>query len=318
MASSIPSSGGVYHYATVTAGPEWGLVAGYASGMLSWGGWIIVQLWAIYHPEYVSEAWHVYVCYLVLVWSTACICIFANRLIPTLQNVCLVLVIGGLFVTVAVLAALPKKHATSSITHMAEELPNPRRQLPIGIAAQILLGAFTSFTFAVALMYSIQDLDALLASTANFPLATVYIQATNGNTAATTGLLCIVLFAIYITLIGCHCGRSWFALSRDGATPFADVFGRASARYSCPIPATIFCAFVMTCLGAIQLGSKTAFTDLVGAFILLTTVSYAIPTFAHVVSGRNSLPMGYFWMGQLPGYFVNIASLVLTAFFFVM
>lgn len=37
-----------------------------------------------------------------------------------------------------------------SITHMAEELPNPRKQLPIGIAAQILLGTFSEhLTFGV-------------------------------------------------------------------------------------------------------------------------------------------------------------------------
>lgn len=39
-------------------------------------------------------------------------------------------------------------------------------------------------------------------------------------------------------------------------------------------------AFVITCLGAIQLGSKTAFTDLVGSFILLTTVSYGARSIA--------------------------------------
>ncbi|KAL8278468.1 hypothetical protein RQP46_009158 [Phenoliferia psychrophenolica] len=367
MASSIPSSGGVYHYATVTAGPKWGLVAGYFTGLLSWGGWImnscaiaqipsnvLVQLWALHHPDYVSESWHVYVCYIIVTWSTAGICIFGNRLIPTLQHIGLFLVTAGLVVTVAVLAALPKTHATSSfvwkdfenqtgyesngvafltgvlngafvigtpdsITHMAEELPNPRKQLPIAIAAQIVLGTLSSFVFGIALMYGISDLEAILSSVANFPLAVVYSQATNANVAATTGLLVIVLLAIYITMIGCHvtCGRSWFALSRDGATPFSKVFGRASTKLSCPVESTVFCAFVITCLGAIQLGSTTAFTDLVGSFILLTTVSYAIPTVAHVFSGRTRLPIGYFWMGRM-GFVINIASVLLTAFFFVM
>lgn len=63
LASSIPSSGGgafllcrascwaltfhstsVYHYATVTAGPKWGLTAGFFAGMLSWGGWMCVAV----------------------------------------------------------------------------------------------------------------------------------------------------------------------------------------------------------------------------------------------------------------------------------
>ena len=35
-------------------------------------------------------------------------------MIPTLQNICLFLVVFGLVITVAVLAAMPKTHATSS------------------------------------------------------------------------------------------------------------------------------------------------------------------------------------------------------------
>lgn len=367
LASAIPSSGGVYHYATVTAGRRRGLPCGFYAGMLSWGGWImnscaiaqipsnvIIQIWSLHHPEYVSQAWHVFVVYIMITWSTCAICIFGNRFLPMLQKLCLFLVVAGFVITVVVLAAMPKVHATNdfvwkdfendtgyqsngvafltgvlngafvigtpdSITHMAEELPNPRVQLPIGIAAQIILGTFTSFFFAVALMYAISDLPAILSSTANFPLAVVYNQATNGNVAATTGLLCIVLLAIYITMIGCHItvGRSWWTLSRDGATPVSGFFGQASTRWSCPIQSTVFCACIITCLGAIQLGSKTAFTDLVGAFILLTTVSYAIPTLAHVITRRKTTPIGPFWMGKY-GWAVNISSVVLTAFFFVM
>lgn len=117
--------------------------------------------------------------------------------------------------------------------------------------------------------------------------------------------------------------------------------------FYCPVPFCSSCythstACIITCLGAIQLGSKTAFTDLVGAFILLTTVSYgklipvsvckarrsalslfrgprhsAIPTLAHVITRRKTTPIGPFWMGKY-GWAVNISSVVLTAFFFVM
>ncbi|KAM0750325.1 choline transport protein [Meredithblackwellia eburnea MCA 4105] len=378
MASSIPSSGGVYHYAFAIATPRFRRAAGYYAGLLSYGGWImnscaiaqipsnvIIQIWSFHHPDYVSQAWHTYVVYLMITWSSCFLCIFGNRLLPALQNLGLFLVLGGLLITICVLAAMPKVHATSafvwknfvnatgyqsngvafltgvlngafvigtpdSITHMAEELPFPRTQLPIGIAAQIILGTISAFAFCVALMYGISDLDSILSSVANFPLGIVYNQATNGSVSATTGLLCIVLLAIldsylfhfhsyaYIeTLAEIQCGRSWWALARDGATPFSRIFSRANSKLSCPVESTLLCGFLVTALGAIQLGSKTAFTDLVGAFILLTTISYAIPTTAHLVTGRQRAPKGPFWMGRF-GFAVNLISVLLTAFFVVM
>ena len=88
--------------------------------------------------------------------------------------------------TIIVVAALPKQHASNayvwrnwenntgwgggtafligvlngaytigtpdSITHMAEELPNPRRDLPRGIAVQIILGTISASFSAPSLI----------------------------------------------------------------------------------------------------------------------------------------------------------------------
>ena len=76
-------------------------------------------------------------------------------------------------------------------------------------------------------------------------------------------------------------------------------------------------ALLCSALGAIQLGSKTAFTDLVGSFIILTTVSYALAIGPHLFTGRRNVPPGPFWMGSL-GYFVNAVSVLLIVFFNIM
>lgn len=84
---------------------------------------------------------------------------------------------------------------------------------------------------------------------------------------------------------------------------------RAAPLLTTPPPA-ILC----TALGAIQLGSKTAFTDLVGSFIILSTASYALAILPHVLTGRSHVPKGAFWMGGA-GYLVNIVAVVLIMFF---
>ena len=76
-------------------------------------------------------------------------------------------------------------------------------------------------------------------------------------------------------------------------------------------------AFLCTCFGAIQLGSKTAFTDLVGSFIILTTMSYALAIGPHLFTGRKNVPKGPFWMGSA-GYAINAIALLLIVFFNIM
>jgi choline transport protein len=248
LASAIPSSGGVYHWASVTSGPRYGRALGFFNGWINFFGWmfdlssiaqinadVIVQMYAIFHPDFVIEAWHTYVTFILLSLICSSFCIFFNRLIPKLQNVGLVLVLGGFLISIIVVAAMPKQHAKSSfvwkdwknttgwpsglafltgvlngaftigtpdaITHMAEELPNPKTDLPKAVALQISLGGLTAFLFAIAILYGINDFDAVLSSNGSFPLAEVYAQAT-GSKGATFGLLLIISLSLFVCLIG--------------------------------------------------------------------------------------------------------------------
>lgn len=193
----MPTAGGVYHWATVAAGPRWGRFTGFVTGWINFYGWmfdlaalvqicanILVSMYAVYHqgdgtdenPGYVSEAWHVYIAYLLVLWMCGLAIIFANRALPYTQYAGMFFVVVGGIVTVIVIAAMPKQHASNyfvwgsfsennltgwpdglaflmgvlngaftvgtpdAITHMAEELPHPRRDLPKAIGLQIGLG----------------------------------------------------------------------------------------------------------------------------------------------------------------------------------
>ena len=58
-----------------------------------------------------------------------------------------------------------------------------------------------SFLYAIAILYGINDLTAVVGSNGSFPLAVVYSQAT-GNKGATFGLLLIVFLSIMICVLG--------------------------------------------------------------------------------------------------------------------
>ncbi|KAK9427623.1 amino acid permease-domain-containing protein [Lipomyces doorenjongii] len=234
LASSVPSAGGVYHWATICSVPQWGRMVGFFTGWINFVGWMLdlasliqitanitIQMYATYHPEYVQEPWHTYITYILITWLCTAIVIFANLLM-------FFVIVGGI-VTIIVLA-MPKMHASShffwasftennltgwsggvaflcgvlngaftigtpdAITHIAEELPRPTRDLPVAIGLQIGLGFLSLFA---------------------------------------------------------------------------------------------------TGLGAIPLGSSTAFLDLTGSFVILSTVSYAIPFTSNILTGRKYLPQAY-------------------------
>jgi amino acid transporter len=109
-------------------------------------------------------------------------------------------------------------------------------------------------------------------------------------------------------------GRIWWTLARDNATPFSHFFSLVDEKLSCPIPATLLCAILCTGLGAIPLGSKTAFLDLAGSFIILTTTSYALAIGPHLFTKRKNVPPGPFWLGRW-GVPINAAALISIIFF---
>ena len=311
-------------------------------------------MYAVFHPGLTIKPWHVYVAFILITWLCCGVVVFANRLLPRLNQIGLFLIIVGGLVTVIVVAAMPKVHASNSavwgdftqnnaagwsngvtfltgvlngaftigtpdaVTHMSEELPNPSRDMPRAVAAQIILGTLTSFFYAIAILYGITDLTAVVSSNGSFPLAVVYSQAT-GSRGATFGLLLILFLSVMICVLGTFLtvGRIWWALARDNATPFSHLFSQVNETLSCPVPATVLCAILCTAFGAIQLGSKTAFTDLVGSFIILTTVSYALAIGPHLFTGRKNVPIGSFWMGKA-GFAINTIALILIIFFNIM
>lgn len=69
------------------------------------------------------------------------------------------------------------------------------------------------------------------------------------------------------------------------------------------------------CLGAIYVGSATAFNAFVGSFVLLTTAAFFLAILPNVLTKRSRLPPGSFNMGK-SGYVVNaISCLYIVAFF---
>ena len=206
------------------------------------------------------------------------------------------------------------------VSHLAEEIPNPKRNVPLAIAAQMVIGFLTAFSYMIAIFYATTDLDTVL-NASYFPLAQIYYQATGSN-AGTLGLLFIIFVPIFCCCIGTYItsGRCLWTIARDGAVPFSGTFGKSSPRFKNPFNATVFCGVFSTILGAIYVGSYTAFNAFVGSFVVLSTLSYLAAILPFVFTRRfsrvgqapgpfiNSMKPGPYQMPHMLGYTVNIIS----------
>ncbi|TVY46165.1 Choline transport protein, partial [Lachnellula cervina] len=328
--------------------------------MASISAQIATAMYALYHPGFVPERWHIFIAHLLVTWICCCIVLFANRALPMVNTIGLFFILAGVFITIVVCAVLP--HTTGSgyasasfvwadwsnqtgynsngfvflagmlngayavgtpdcVSHLAEEIPNPRRNIPLAIAAQMLIGFFTAFFYMIAIFYAITNLDDVLGAS-YFPLAQIYIQATGGSVPATMGLLILIFVPIFCTCIGTFitAGRCLWTLARDEAVPFPGTLGVISPRFKNPFNATVVCGVFCTILGAIYVGSTTAFSAFVGSFVVLSTLSYLAAILPFIFTKRfsraseapgpfiNSMRPGPYKMGHKVGYAVNIVS----------
>lgn len=122
LASAVPGSGGVYHWAALTAGKKWGPICAWFAGWLNYFAWtfgvsancsiigqIVVYSYGMFHPDVILERWQVFIVYVVVCWFCASIVMFATFALPTITRVGGFLIVGGWFATLLVCVIMPSR-----------------------------------------------------------------------------------------------------------------------------------------------------------------------------------------------------------------
>lgn len=170
----------------------------------------------------------------------------------------------------------------------------------------------------IAIFYSIHDIKAVSNSIYDFPLAEIYHQAT-GSRGGGLGLLIVAFIPTVITCVGCYitAGRTLWTISRDRATPFSRWLSKINSKLHNPFNATFVCGVVITILACIYVGSTTAFNAFIGCYVQLSSLSYFMAIFPHILTRRSTFTPGPFWMHNAIGYVVNILSCIYIIAFIV-
>lgn len=126
LASSMPSAGGVYYWASVLSQNR-GRSAGFFTGYLNACAWLLsassmssmlgneaVAMYLLHSVNVRWHAWQVFVVFQIVNWTCCAIVCFGNRWIPLINRISLTLSMCGLITTVVVLTVMPKKHASNA------------------------------------------------------------------------------------------------------------------------------------------------------------------------------------------------------------
>ncbi|KAJ5711143.1 amino acid transporter [Penicillium malachiteum] len=228
--------------------------ASVASGVAS----ACVGCYAMAHPGLYS--WHTLVAYEV----ANILCFFFNaygRTLSIIGHACLYVSLGSFLVILIAVPAQAQPHKSAEFffasisndtgwksdviaffvglintnwgfscldtaVHLAEEISQPERMIHIAIMGVIVIGFITSFSFILAMLFSIQDYTAFLDS--SVPSLELFRQALLDNTAGAIVLEALTIATGLGCLVSCHtwAARLCWSFSRGRGVPFSNIWGK--------------------------------------------------------------------------------------------
>ncbi|OBT90444.1 hypothetical protein VE02_01221 [Pseudogymnoascus sp. 03VT05] len=205
-----------------------------------------------------------------------------------------------------------------AVTHMAEEIPDPRRNIPKALLATVIVGLCTGLPFMIGVMFCIGNVSSVVGTATGVPSLQLFFNSI-GSTAGAIGLQSLILVVFIGAVYGVHTWQSRMAWSfaRDQGWPFSRTMSKlAPSPMNVPLVAHIWSCLWVAVLGCVYLGSSVAFNSFISGGILLQYISYSICIALLLIYGRDKLAHGPFWLPKW-GLFANIMVLLWTSVTFI-
>ncbi|KAJ3466538.1 hypothetical protein MRS44_004102 [Fusarium solani] len=206
---------------------------------------------------------------------------------------------------------------TDAVIHIAEEVTHPGKRLPQVMNVTMLIGIVTTVPVAIAYMFTIKDMDAVLNSP--LPSMELYYQATGSKVMAT--FLQAWTIAVYYSALPSQwitCGRMTWAFARDKGLPYHEYWTEINKRFQLPLRATILSACFCTIYGLLYIASTAAFNSIITTAVLALNITYCVPQGICATYGRSRLPKRYLNLGNwgyIPNFFAPLWVTIIGTFF---
>ncbi|KAJ5259296.1 Choline transport protein [Penicillium angulare] len=231
LASSMPNAGGQYFWTTQLAPKKYANGLAFLCGWVSWVaaifttassalglGTLLVGVWQLTHPDFVPQAWHSVVGYLVAnLFCSLFNCV--GQLLPTIATVSMYISLVSFLVVLITVPATSGSYSDpkfvfatftnstgwsssrlaflvglinpnwlfvclDAATHMAEEVKSPEKIIPKAIMSTVAVGFITSWVFCLVMFFSITDLEALLTTSTGVPILELFYQSLKSRIGA--------------------------------------------------------------------------------------------------------------------------------------
>ncbi|KAH8587124.1 putative choline and nitrogen mustard permease [Bisporella sp. PMI_857] len=272
-------------------------------------------LWAtiiIANPDFVQHSYHVYLLYL----ATAIFAITLNvplfKGFSFLLRTMAVFVNGGaVFVMAALLARTSEKRSASTVfvdfvditgwdskgfvfllgllpgitatnafdssTHLTDELPDPRKQVPQVMIGTSILGGLSGLPMVIVFLFCITNEENLFAPVGGQPIAQLFLDSIR-SVPITLALMAVyvVVFFVGSASLTTTCSRVLWSLARERHLIMSPWLARTSS-HELPANAIYFTAGVSSLVGLLCLGPTTALNAILGSAAICFFISYMIP-----------------------------------------
>ncbi|OBT51789.1 hypothetical protein VE04_09993 [Pseudogymnoascus sp. 24MN13] len=338
--SAYPTAGGQYHWVVVISWKKWVPILSWVTGWINVSGWIahvagvgllgsqlISGVISLVNPEYVPQPWHQFLIYIgynvvacpllvltgfAVIAVTVLACASPNYSPPDFVFREFINETGwpdGIAWLLGLLQAGLGLTGFDAVAHMIEEIPNAAVEGPKIMIACVGIGVFTGFVFLVVLLFVAGDVQEVINSAAGPMLAILY-----NATGSKAGSICLLIFPLVCLLfattsIMTTSSRMTYAFARDGGLPASRFFAKVHPRLDLPLNALYLTTALSLVMGAIFLGSSSAFNAIISASVVALGVSYGIPIAINCLRGRKMLGPRPFVLPDWLGWIANLIGL---------
>ncbi|ERF75937.1 hypothetical protein EPUS_01303 [Endocarpon pusillum Z07020] len=202
------------------------------------------------------------------------------------------------------------------VLHMSDEAKDAPRRIPLSMILTVVINAVFAFAFIICLLFTLGDLETVLASPTGYPIIEVYYQATKSKAGTNVMMLMIII----VVLVSCFSilasvSRLTWAFAKDHGLPFADFFAYVHPGLKIPLRSLTLVTILSCLLHLISIGSTTAFTAILSLTTLALYISYLVPIsliLLRKLEGRHPA-YGPFRLGRW-GIPINIFALLYGIF----
>ncbi|KAJ0327270.1 hypothetical protein COL5a_006061 [Colletotrichum fioriniae] len=244
-------------------------LAAFTTGWISVGGLIVFcasaafaaglqtqSLIVINDDSYIPARWQGMLFYWAVLLYSAALNIWGSKMLPHANMISVILVVLGVMAPkntasfvftevvnssgwendgvswlVGLISAVYPFLGYDAACHMAEEIPNAPRNVPIAMVGSVTVNGLMGFIYCTVLLFSTGSLESLLTTPTGFPFMQIYLDVTRSRAGATVLSLLVILIAIAATVGGItSASRTLWAFARDRAVPFDSHFSYVNKK----------------------------------------------------------------------------------------